>query len=126
MFGNIGPWELIFILLIALIVVGPGKLPDVARSLGKGLNEFKRATSGVRKEFEDAVKMDETPKPIPKANLINPLDGLDAKIAEAELIVPSAMTDSPDVSVKTSEEEAEKDGQATDELENNTDDKLVN
>ena len=126
MFGNIGPWELIFILLIALIVVGPGKLPDVARSLGKGLKEFKKATSGVRKEFEDAVKMDETPKPIPKANLINPLDGLDAKIAEAELIVPSAMTDSPDVSVKTSEEEAEKGDQATDELENNTDDKLVN
>ena len=126
MFGNIGPWELIFILLIALIVVGPGKLPDVARSLGKGLKEFKKATSGVRKEFEDVVKMDETPKPIPKANLINPLDGLDAKIAEAELIVPSAMTDSPDVSVKTSEEEAEKADQAADELENNSDDKLVN
>jgi sec-independent protein translocase protein TatA len=59
--GNIGPWELVFILLIALIVVGPGKLPEVAKSLGKGLNEFKRATSGVKKEFEDAIKIDDTP-----------------------------------------------------------------
>ena len=54
------------ILLIALIVVGPGKLPDVARSLGKGLNEFKRATSGVQKEFEDVMKIDDSSKPEPK------------------------------------------------------------
>lgn len=67
--GNIGPWELGLILLIALIVVGPGKLPDVAKSLGKGLNEFKKATSGVQKEFEDAMKIDDTlvsSKPEPK------------------------------------------------------------
>jgi len=54
-FGNIGPWELTLILLVALIVVGPGKLPEVARAIGKGINEFKRATSGVKKEFQDAI-----------------------------------------------------------------------
>jgi TatA/E family protein of Tat protein translocase len=43
--GNIGPWELIFILLIALIVVGPGKLPEVAKGIGKATREFKKATS---------------------------------------------------------------------------------
>ena len=47
--GNIGPWELIFMLLIALIVVGPGKLPEVAKSIGKASREFKKATSGVKK-----------------------------------------------------------------------------
>lgn len=59
--GNIGPWELVFILAIALIVVGPGKLPEVAKSMGKAVNEFKKSTSGVKKEFEDAMKFDDPP-----------------------------------------------------------------
>lgn len=57
--GNIGPWELVFILLVALIVVGPGKLPEVARTLGKAANEFRKATTGVRKEFQDALRLDD-------------------------------------------------------------------
>ncbi len=57
--GNIGPWELVFILAIALIVVGPGKLPEVAKSMGKAVNEFKKSTSGVKKEFENAIKFDD-------------------------------------------------------------------
>lgn len=60
--GNIGPWELVFILLVALIVVGPGKLPEVARSLGKAASEFRKTTSGVRREFQDALKFDEEPQ----------------------------------------------------------------
>jgi TatA/E family protein of Tat protein translocase len=44
---NIGPGELILILIIALVVLGPGKLPDVAASLGKGLREFRKAASDV-------------------------------------------------------------------------------
>lgn len=63
--GNIGPWELIVIMLIALIVVGPSKLPEVARSMGKALNDFKRATSGVQREFEEALKYEPAP---PKNN----------------------------------------------------------
>ena len=51
---NIGPWELMLILLVALIVVGPGKLPEVARSIGKGINEFKNVTNGYKKEFQEA------------------------------------------------------------------------
>ena len=58
------------ILLVALIVVGPGKLPDVARSLGKGINEFKKATSGVKKEFQQAMTFDEEEQNIPKVNNI--------------------------------------------------------
>jgi sec-independent protein translocase protein TatA len=61
--GNIGPWELVFILVIALIVVGPGKLPEVAKSMGKAVNEFKKTTSGVKKEFQDAIKLDDVDKP---------------------------------------------------------------
>ena len=59
--GNIGPWELVFILAIALIVVGPGKLPEVAKSMGKAVNEFKKSTSGVKKDLQDAMNFDDPP-----------------------------------------------------------------
>jgi sec-independent protein translocase protein TatA len=66
--GNIGPWELIFILLIALIVVGPGKLPEVAKSIGKASREFKKATSGVKKEIDEAMRFDDEPQNTVKIN----------------------------------------------------------
>jgi TatA/E family protein of Tat protein translocase len=44
---NIGPGELILILVIALVVLGPGKLPDVAQSLGKSVREFRKAATDV-------------------------------------------------------------------------------
>ena len=51
MFG-IGMTEVIIILVVALLVIGPKKLPDVARSIGKGLREFRRATTDLKEEFE--------------------------------------------------------------------------
>ena len=51
---NIGPGELIVILIIALVVLGPGKLPDVASSLGKSVREFRRAAT----DLTDAGKLD--------------------------------------------------------------------
>src|SRR4051794_6673530 len=45
---NIGPGELIIVLIIALIVVGPGKLPDVGSALGKSLREFRKAATDVK------------------------------------------------------------------------------
>ncbi len=51
MFG-IGMQELLLILVIALIVLGPKKLPDVAKALGRALNEFKRATSDLKDSLE--------------------------------------------------------------------------
>jgi sec-independent protein translocase protein TatA len=44
-FINIGPMEIAVILIIALLVIGPSKLPDTARSLGKGMREFKNTLS---------------------------------------------------------------------------------
>ncbi len=41
--GNLGPWELIIILAIVLIIVGPGKLPQVGQSLGKAIQSFRKA-----------------------------------------------------------------------------------
>ncbi len=61
MFG-IGLPELLIILAIALIVIGPKKLPDMAKSLGRALNEFKKAT----REFKDSLDIDEDVETIQK------------------------------------------------------------
>lgn len=61
MFG-IGIQELIIIAIIALLIVGPKKLPDLAKTLGKGFSEFKKATEGVTEDLKDAVKEDDSPK----------------------------------------------------------------
>jgi len=50
---NIGPMELIVVLVIALIVLGPKKLPDVGKSLGKGLREFKDSVSGLTDDHDE-------------------------------------------------------------------------
>jgi Tat protein translocase TatB subunit len=56
MFG-IGLPELLVILVVALIVLGPKRIPDVARSLGRGLAEFRRATGDITEEFNNAQAM---------------------------------------------------------------------
>jgi sec-independent protein translocase protein TatB len=56
MFG-IGPTELIVILVIALLVLGPKRLPEIARALGRGLAEFRRATADVTTELDNARVM---------------------------------------------------------------------
>jgi len=53
---SVGPWELILILALALIIFGPGKLPEVGRSLGKSLNEFKRASADIKQQIDAEVK----------------------------------------------------------------------
>ena len=59
MFGSIGMPELIIIFVIALIIFGPRKLPELGRSLGKSINEFKRASNELRSTLEDEIRVDE-------------------------------------------------------------------
>jgi sec-independent protein translocase protein TatA len=54
--GLLQPTHLFFILLIVLIIFGPGKLPELGRSLGKGIREFKGAINDVKEEVKDTEK----------------------------------------------------------------------
>jgi sec-independent protein translocase protein TatB len=62
MFG-IGMPELLLILVLALIVLGPKKLPEVARALGKGMAEFRRATDELKEEFRQMEREVEESSP---------------------------------------------------------------
>jgi sec-independent protein translocase protein TatA len=53
MLGNIGPLEIIVVLIIALIVFGPKRLPELGNSLGKGIREFKDSVTGEDKDDDD-------------------------------------------------------------------------
>jgi len=81
MFG-IGMPELIVILVILLIVIGPQKLPDLARSLGKGLAEFRRATDDFKRNVEDTAKEHEEKERLAKGEPAAEKTDETSKVAE--------------------------------------------
>jgi sec-independent protein translocase protein TatA len=59
MFGSIGMPELLIILTIALIIFGPRKLPELGRSLGRSLSEFRRASNELRNTLDEEIRIEE-------------------------------------------------------------------
>ncbi len=80
MFGSIGMPELIIIFVIALIIFGPRKLPELGRSLGKSLAEFKRATNDLKGTLEEEIRLEEqqqrteAPKAAPVPTVVTPVE----------------------------------------------------
>jgi sec-independent protein translocase protein TatA len=67
MLGSIGMPELIIILVIALIIFGPRKLPELGKSLGRSLNEFKKASNDLQNTLEQEIKIEEQKETAAKA-----------------------------------------------------------
>jgi TatA/E family protein of Tat protein translocase len=71
MLGSIGMPELLIIFLIALVIFGPRKLPELGRSLGKSLAEFKRASNELRSTLEEEIRLEDQREPQKTAQTIH-------------------------------------------------------
>ncbi len=97
MFGSIGMPELIIIFVIALIIFGPRKLPDLGKSLGKSIAEFKRASNELRNTLEDEIRVEEQKQVKPAATTASaePADAV-----SGHTNTTASTTESGDTSVK--------------------------
>jgi len=86
---NLGGGEIILILALVLILFGARKLPELARGLGQGIKEFKKATRDATEEITSA--MDETPPPTPPAKRL-PANGIQPEQPESQ---PTVSQSSP-------------------------------
>lgn len=65
MFGPLGIWEILLILGIALLIFGPKKLPEIGRTLGRGIGEFRRATTDLKRSIEQEIDAEERAPKLP-------------------------------------------------------------
>lgn len=104
MFG-IGFPELLLVMALALVVIGPKRLPDIARALGRGFSEFKRATDELKTTFQDEIRTDEIKQQLIKEGKIiasnNPYTSGTEPEKEAEEATPA---DPVDEKVKSDKE----------------------
>ena len=61
--GMLGGWEIILIMAVILLLFGAKKLPELAKGLGQGIKEFKKATTDVQRDLQSALEEDSTPPP---------------------------------------------------------------
>ena len=57
-FFNLGPWEILLVLIVVLVLFGAKRLPELARGLGLGINEFRDAVDSSKKEIMDVIDSD--------------------------------------------------------------------
>jgi TatA/E family protein of Tat protein translocase len=77
-FGSLGFTEIAFVLILALLLFGPKRLPEIGRTIGKGLSEFRRASNDLKRSFESEISIEEPParRPAP----VNPMQSLPAPV----------------------------------------------
>ena len=111
MLGPIGAQELIIIFVIALLVFGPRKLPQLGKSLGKSIGEFKRASNELRSTLEQEIRVEETRKEI-----MEPIEKIvdDAKEAVTNAAELDDEDDEDATAAEAKSESSEQDGPAKD------------
>ena len=91
MFGSIGMPELILIFVVALLVFGPKKLPELGKSLGKGLAEFKRASDDLKKTIENEIEQGKQEAAAVKQHV--------SEVKDTIAVLPAAGSSVPETSV---------------------------
>jgi TatA/E family protein of Tat protein translocase len=89
MFGSIGMPELIIIFVIALIIFGPRKLPELGRSLGKSLAEFKKASNELKSTLEEEIRLEEQRTAFETSKAANAAQTTAATAAPVEPVPPA-------------------------------------
>jgi sec-independent protein translocase protein TatB len=98
---NIGPGELVVILILALVLLGPKRLPEVARTVGKGMRELRRATEGIKETVEaEFYKLEQADPP---KTLLRPAEGRTVPIEPVVSSEPSGEHSAPAAPVATAE-----------------------
>ena len=78
-FGGLGPWEIILILAVVLVLFGAKKLPELAKGMGQGIKEFKKATRDVNNELERAIDDQPSHSPPPSQQITEQSAGNETK-----------------------------------------------
>lgn len=95
MFGSLGVPELLLIFVVILIVFGPRRIPEIGRTLGKALGEFRKATDDLKSTIEREVRLEELKEIAP--SLITPLQSVSRSEPVVVPMEPVAETPSPQV-----------------------------
>jgi len=90
--GMLGGWEIILILAVVLLLFGAKKLPELAKGLGQGIKEFKKATTDVQRDLQSALEEDNNPPPPPPApkSLPDKAETATASVPTSESTTPKA------------------------------------
>ena len=96
MFGPIGMPELIMIFLVALLIFGPRKLPEIGKTIGKGLSEFKRASDDLKRTIEDEIEEGKREASAVRREITAVSDGLKAAVAQKPAVEPAPAPAPPD------------------------------
>ena len=86
---QIGPLEILVVAVLALVVFGPERLPEMGRSLGKGMNQLKRMASEVKSEFDLSLEEEKEATTVPKAAVETGVSQVVAPGLVAPSVVPS-------------------------------------
>ena len=92
--GNLGSGELLVIFFVALLVLGPNKLPDAARQVGRAVNEIRRVSGGFQREMREAMQEPMRAAEQAKADLLDPFNQA-ASAATGATTTPLGDSDPP-------------------------------
>ncbi|HBH76443.1 MAG TPA: hypothetical protein DDY35_08290 [Acidimicrobiaceae bacterium] len=92
--GNLGSGELLVIFFVALLVLGPNKLPDAARQVGRAVNEIRRVSGGFQREMREAMQEPMRAAEQAKADMLDPFkqaatDAIKTPVDDADPPLPS-------------------------------------